>query len=109
MRASPGWLGCLGPSDEGLIGAVGLREGEFVRLWISCVVLGFAALTLPNTQEIMRRELRGISRPHELSRAAGHGLFLFRRSAWWAIAAGVLLAVGLTMLLQPTSFLYFNF
>jgi D-alanyl-lipoteichoic acid acyltransferase DltB (MBOAT superfamily) len=96
-------------------GACGLDAGFFhaadsqaVLVWVWCAVLLAIAIAAPNTQEIMRDRLSGLTRPAETARLFGASL-AFRSSRVWAAAVGVLLAIGLACLPQPTSFLYFNF
>ena len=96
-----GWLGCAAndPAAMAIIPAM--------SVWIWCVLLAGIALGLPNTQEIVRQSLSGITRPTTIGPAVLS--IVFHRSAAWAIAVAALLAAGLVNLPQPTSFLYFNF
>jgi alginate O-acetyltransferase complex protein AlgI len=78
-----------------------------VLVWLWCVALGAVALAFPNTQELLREQLEGITRPNTVtpSLIALH----FVRSAGWAAAVAVAAAAGIMSLPQPTNFLYFNF
>ena len=96
-----GWLGCVA------IDPVAPAMLPAVSVWSWCAVLACIALGLPNTQEIMRQSLSGITRPATVGPAVIS--IVFRRSVAWAIAVAALLAAGLVNLPQPTSFLYFNF
>jgi len=97
-----GWIACtardVGAASSALAG---------LWVWIWCAGLAAIALGLPNTQEFMRDQLSGITRPVAIGPAAVRTAF--RRSTTWAIAVSALLAAGLISLPQPTSFLYFNF
>ncbi len=100
-----GWLGCATFDPGGA--ADTLLFPASISVWLWCAVLGGIAVGLPNTQEIMRHSLSGITRPTSVGPAIIS--LNFRRSIVWALAAAALLAVGLVNLPQPTSFLYFNF
>jgi len=79
-----------------------------LRAWTWCAALLFAALVMPNTQEIMRDHLPTLSRPSNRGRLLGRTLG-FGSTAGWAVAIGVMLCLGLACMPQPTNFLYFNF
>jgi alginate O-acetyltransferase complex protein AlgI len=95
--------GCA--ADAGLFHAL---PAKAVLVWVWCGLLLLLALCAPNTQEIMRDRLGGLTRPRETAWPFGT-LLTFRSSRSWAVAIGVMLAAGLTCLPQPISFLYFNF
>jgi alginate O-acetyltransferase complex protein AlgI len=82
--------------------------GKAMLVWLWCALLSFIALCAPNTQEIMRGRLSGLTRPPAAALLFGVPL-TFQPSRSWAIAIGLMLAVGLACLPQPTNFLYFNF
>jgi alginate O-acetyltransferase complex protein AlgI len=76
--------------------------------WVWIALLTLLVIVGPNSQEIMRNYLNSVAhveKPQHLSRLAP----AFRITRNWAIAAGAALAISLTYLPQPTSFLYFNF
>lgn len=114
VRGMAGLNGCALP--RGMLGCTGgdaafalpAPAGGTLLVWLWCLGLGGIVLLLPNTQEVMRRYLSGISRPIESS-AGGPLPLVFARSSWWAAAFAAIAAAGLICLPQPTSFLYFNF
>jgi alginate O-acetyltransferase complex protein AlgI len=84
------------------------EEAGSILVWPWCALLMLIVLLAPNTQEIMRDHLIGVtSRGRTVGLSAMY--LTFRRSGGWAIAVGMMLAIGLACLPQPTSFLYFNF
>ena len=93
----------------GMGGLNGIDPPASIAVWIWCAVLGFIVLGLPNTQEIARDGLAGISRPPEDGIAPSAVAVRFRRSILWAGLTAAMLAVCLIDLATPTSFLYFNF
>ncbi|HEV2547890.1 MAG TPA: MBOAT family protein [Stellaceae bacterium] len=82
--------------------------GTALLMWVWCLALGSIALFFPNTQELMRSYLSGITRPATTPSSSWVPL-CFERSFWWATAFAVIAAAALIGLPQPTSFLYFNF
>ena len=76
--------------------------------WTWCTTLFILAVIAPNTQELMRDYLTGITRPQQGGTLLG-APFKFRLSNRWAVAVGAFLCASLACLPQPTSFLYFNF
>ncbi len=109
VRLGPGWevLQRLG------IGSYLGGGSDFVSMWLWIAVLLPVALLCPNTQEIVAR-IRRVPEPHHsavvepVSDPAG------RRLAWrptpaWAVASGVVAAVGVLSLTGVSEFLYFQF
>ena len=95
--------GCA--ADAGFFHAL---PGQVVLVWAWCALLLIISVFSPNTQEIMRDQLSGLTRPANSARPFGIPL-AFQSSRSWAVAVGAMLAVGLACLPQPTNFLYFNF
>jgi hypothetical protein len=99
-----GWLGC---TDLSQVAGTQIANGQLA--WIWCGGLAAIALLLPNTQEIMRNHLTGITRPSDPPTGFAATAISFSSTPLWAVFTAVLMAVGLVSLPQPTSFLYFNF
>ena len=99
-----GWLGC---TDLSQVAGTQIANGQLA--WIWCGGLAAIALLLPNTQEIMRNHLTGITRPSDPPNGFAATAISFSSTPLWAVFTAVLMAVGLISLPQPTSFLYFNF
>jgi D-alanyl-lipoteichoic acid acyltransferase DltB (MBOAT superfamily) len=76
--------------------------------WTWCTALLILTVVAPNTQELMRDYLTGITKPQQSGTLFG-GPFKFRVTNRWAIVVGAFLCASLVCLPQPTSFLYFNF
>jgi alginate O-acetyltransferase complex protein AlgI len=99
-----GWLGCVDLSD---MPSEAVANGQLAWLW--CGGLAAIALLLPNTQEIMRNHLTGITRPSEPPKGFAATVISFSSTPLWAVLTAALMTAGLISLPQPTSFLYFNF
>jgi alginate O-acetyltransferase complex protein AlgI len=99
-----GWLGC---ADLGNLPIEGGANAQLVWLW--CGGLAAIALLFPNTQEIMREHLTGITRPSESPKGFAATAISFSSTPVWAALTAALMTAGLISLPQPTSFLYFNF
>jgi D-alanyl-lipoteichoic acid acyltransferase DltB (MBOAT superfamily) len=87
-----------------------LRDLTVVWLWIAALLA--IATVSPNVIELLRDYEPVISLPTTItaSREPLPFQFLtFRLSRSWALAVGLVLAVSLARLPQPTSFIYFNF
>lgn len=82
--------GSLGTALQGWGVAAAGGGADFVALWLSVAVAAAIAFLAPNTQELV---------------AEGR----WQPSPRWALWTGVLLALGLLALGQPTEFLYFQF
>jgi alginate O-acetyltransferase complex protein AlgI len=101
----------LGPL-RGLVEASGARVthgagAAFAAMWASVIVAATLAFAFPNTQEIMRRAAPALDFVRE--RAARSRMPSWRPTTGWAIAIGILFALGLLSLSRPTEFLYFQF
>ena len=99
-----GWFGCV---DLGQVPGAQIANGQLA--WIWCGGLAAIALLLPNTQEIMRNHLTGITRPSEPPQGLAASVITFSSTPVWAALTAALITAGLISLPQPTSFLYFNF
>ncbi|HLU92391.1 MAG TPA: MBOAT family protein [Pedomonas sp.] len=94
------WLTANGYSDVSLSGQ------QFVLSWAWIIVLLGVVLTCPNSQQILSRyrpaqETGGL--------AAAKPRVAWRMSRGWAVATGVLFAIGLFALPRVSEFLYFQF
>ena len=99
-----GLLGCSSAVETAYSGVM------YAHVFSWSIALMGVALLLPNTQEIMRDQLSGITRPDDPALEGDERMPIrFRRSIAWVAFTSVLLAAGLINLPQPTSFLYFNF
>jgi alginate O-acetyltransferase complex protein AlgI len=96
-------IGCAG--DAGFFHAA---AGAEALCWLWCGALLLVVIVAPNTQEILRDHLAGLTQPKASAKLFGRPL-AFRTSPSWAVAVGAVLAIGLVCLPKPTSFLYFNF
>jgi D-alanyl-lipoteichoic acid acyltransferase DltB (MBOAT superfamily) len=103
LRILSGMLG--GPTGAQVYHA---EAASLVLAWGWCLSLLAIAVIMPNSQEIMRPYMKGISRSERSGALLGRKIAL-APSASWAFAIGLLLSLGLACLPQPTSFLYFNF
>jgi hypothetical protein len=90
--------------------AVGISFGQvsgslFLRTWLWIGALGFIALALPNTQQIMCRfepvlESASLKPPRRLA---------WRPSPGWAIVAGIAAFFGVASITRVSEFLYWQF
>jgi alginate O-acetyltransferase complex protein AlgI len=98
------WLGCV---DLDSLPNAAVANGRLAWFW--CGALAAIALFLPNTQEIMRHHLTGITRPSEPPKGLAATAISFASTPLWVVLTAALMTAGLISLPQPTSFLYFNF
>lgn len=75
--------------------------------WAWLALMTILVLVAPNSQEIMRNFLHGAVRGEQPRQF--FTMPAFRMTGAWAVVAGLVLAISLAYLPQPTSFLYFNF
>lgn len=82
---------------------------DYLALFGALAVLLPAVAALPNSQQLVARWLVQEPPPRTAS-AGGSGALAWRSPPLWvAIAWGIVAAVGLMHVSQPTQFLYFNF
>ncbi len=93
------WLTAHGFSDVALSGQ------QFVMSWAWIIVLLGVVLVCPNSQQILTR----YHPAQETGRLAAHPRLAWRMSRGWAIASGVMFAIGLFALPRVSEFLYFQF
>ena len=105
----PGLVGAL--THFGVVfGPASLSDLTVIWLWLAALLL--IAVASPNVIELIRDYEPVISLPPTITARREPMAFrflTFRLSRSWAFAVGVVLAVALARLPQPTSFIYFNF
>jgi D-alanyl-lipoteichoic acid acyltransferase DltB (MBOAT superfamily) len=82
---------------------------DYLPLFGALAVLLFVVARMPNSQQMVARWL--VDEPEHAAAHPGRGgtVTWLRPPLWIAIAWGVVAAVGLMHVSQPTQFLYFNF
>jgi hypothetical protein len=87
-----------------------LGYGDFQMLTIWILVLGFIALALPNTLQVLSRYEPALGvKPIPSSGGFGAGRFAWKPSVAWAIAVTVVAAIGILHLGGNSEFLYWQF
>lgn len=104
-----GLVASLGPLGEWLtangFSDVALSGKQFVLSWAWIIVLLGVVLICPNSQQILSR----YHPAQQTGALPGRQAFAWRMSRGWAIASGIVFAIGLFALPRVSEFLYFQF
>jgi D-alanyl-lipoteichoic acid acyltransferase DltB (MBOAT superfamily) len=88
---------------------------QFIFTWLWVVFLLVVVLAMPNTQQIMHRQEPGIHPHHAEARNelrilhVFHPILTWRPTLVWAVATGLVAALGVLAMSRISEFLYFQF